>query len=515
MEIKIIFYKSSSRYYDTVCLQCETFPGYSQEKSINTLILTLDELKSFQDKVKKILDIIKNWTKSEYYVDGVCSSLQSVESILEIYACEKACKTCINHEDHCYSDVGWGCKYINAIQLRKGSSYSYRNKPYWYEFGYFDNGEWIVDKERILKLLHEQVSETHAEVCECFSMERLKNAIALLPDKIIVTDDDNCEWEYKYRQAPWGIQQTEIIGIKPREKEEPFSWRISAFDVVTEKDDEIKNEKKEIPSVTFADIGGIDEIVQQVREVIELPLVAPSIFQHYCIKPHKGILLYGPPGCGKTLIAKAVANEINAHFITVNGPEILNKYIGESESNLRKIFDEAKCLSPSVIYFDEFDSISSKRDAEGNPHMATVVNQLLTLMDGVEDSNQICVIASTNRIDMIDEAIRRPGRFDYVIEINKPSLEGCKAIFKIHTSKMPVDEDFNKDNFVEKYLVDCSGAEIAFVASEAAYNSIRRTIKLSDVFSRDYSFSITAENIIIEEDFIKAIQTLRVRHGKE
>lgn len=264
-----------------------------------------------------------------------------------------------------------------------------------------------------------------------------------------------------------------------------------------------------MPAVTFYDIGGIDEIVQQVREVIELPMVAPAIFSHYHIKPHKGILLYGPPGCGKTLIAKAIANEINAHFISVNGPEILNKYIGQSEENLRKIFEEAKRLSPTIIYFDEFDSIASKRDAEGNPLMATVVNQLLTLMDGMDESKRICAIASTNRIDMIDEAVRRPGRFDYVIEISKPSLEGCKSIFRIHTAKMPVDVGFDKDRFVEKCLVGCTGAEIAFVASEAAYNSIRRTVDIAEIFSKESSFEVSDEHIITECDFLKAVQMLK------
>lgn len=509
LEIKIVYYKSSSKYYDSVCLQCEGMNGYNQEKSTNTLCLTLDELKENQNKIRLILDIIKNWSKTEYYIDGACSSWQQIETILEIFECEKNCKSCINCNEYCYDNMGWGCKLLNVIQLRKGSYYHYRSNPYWYEYGYFDNGEWVVDKDRILNHLLKQASETHAEICECFSMERLQDAIALLPDKINVTDEKDCEWEYKYREAPWGMQQTEIIGIKPREKEEDSSWRLSALDFLNSSKDETEKEQKEVPTVTFADIGGIDEIVQHVREVIELPLVLPAVFEHYHIKPHKGILLYGPPGCGKTLLAKAVANEINAHFITVNGPEILNKYIGESESNLRKIFDEAKRLAPAVVYFDEFDSISLKRDAESNPHMATVVNQLLTLMDGMDDANKICVIASTNRIDMIDEAVRRPGRFDYVIEIKKPSLDGCKAIFRIHTSKMPVEESFDRDKFVEEYLVGSTGAEIAFVASEAAYNSIRRTIDLSKVFSNDFSFTVSSENIIKEEDFIKAVHSLK------
>jgi transitional endoplasmic reticulum ATPase len=333
-----------------------------------------------------------------------------------------------------------------------------------------------------------------------------------LPEKIVVTEDDSCEWEYKYREAPVGMKQTEVIGVKPRENHS-FSYGgglgISVSLGMSSKDSEQHDDfEKNVPSVTFGDIGGIDDIVQQIREVIELPLTAPAIFEHYHIKPHKGILLYGPPGCGKTLIAKAVANEINAHFISVNGPEILNKYIGQSEANLRKVFSEAKKNNPTIIYFDEFDSISSTRDADGNPLMATVVNQLLTLMDGIDDTSQICAIASTNRIDMIDEAVRRPGRFDYVIEIQRPSLEGCKTIFRIHTAKMPVDEAFDKDTFVSKYLTGCSGAEIAFVASEAAYNSIRRTVDIKQMFQKRYEFCVSAENIILECDFIKAAKTL-------
>lgn len=356
-------------------------------------------------------------------------------------------------------------------------------------------------------MLQKEVQEKYVEVCQHFSFERLEKILATLPDVIEATDDG--EWEYKYRDAPIGMKQSEIIGVKPKEKQsEGFgsSFSISLFGNNREESEEIA---KYIPSTTFKSIGGIDEIVQQVREVIELPLIAPALFEHYHIKPHKGILLYGPPGCGKTLIAKAIANEISAHFISVSGPEILNRYVGQSEENLRKIFDEAKKMNPTIIYFDEFDSISSTRDADGNPLMAGVVNQLLTLMDGIEENNRICAIASTNRIDMIDDAIKRPGRFDYVIEIQRPSPDGCKAIFGIHTEDMPIEKCFNKDNFVDRWLIGCSGAEIAFVASEAAYNSIRRTVDINYMFVHNQEINITDDNMIIEEDFIKAAKKLK------
>ena len=281
-----------------------------------------------------------------------------------------------------------------------------------------------------------------------------------------------------------------------------------------ESDEENKEveEKKNIPAVSFSDIGGLDNVIQQVREVIELPMVLPKIFEYYHLTPHKGILLYGPPGCGKTIIAKAIANEIKAHFISVKGPEILNKYVGQSEENLRRIFEEAREKQPAIIYFDEFDAISARRDAEDHLSLSTVVNQLLSLMDGL-DENRVCCIASTNRLDMIDEAIKRPGRFDYVIEIEKPSLEGCKAIFRIHTKQKPLDNSFDKDAFVKTYLDGLSGAEIAFVASEAAYNSIRRTININDVFS-GADIKLSENNVIMEIDFIRAVNTLKERKVK-
>ena len=511
MIIKIVFYKSSSQYYESLCESCRFFETYEQEKSTNTLTLGLDDLREKQQNIKSILTVIKSWSKTEYYINGNRASFYSVEAMLALFECEKRCSECVISNEYCYDETGWGCRYINSIALRR-ASYYHRSNLNWYEFGRFQDDVWIVDKDRILEQLKKEVAEKHVEACKFFALSRLESALLTLPEKIIVTDDDSCEWEYKYREAPVGMKQTEVIGVRPHEDHSydyggglgiSVSMRTSS-----ERGKQQENDEKNVPSVTFSDIGGIDDIIQQVREVIELPLIAPTIFEHYHIKPHKGILLYGPPGCGKTLIAKAVANEINAHFISVNGPEILNKYVGQSEANLRKLFDEAKRNNPTIIYFDEFDSISSTRDADGNPLMATVVNQLLTLMDGIDDTSQVCAIASTNRIDMIDEAVRRPGRFDYVIEIQRPSIEGCKTIFRIHTEKMPVDASFDKESFVSKYLMGCSGAEIAFVASEAAYNSIRRTVDIKRVFQKDVEFCVSDKNIILECDFIKAAKTL-------
>jgi SpoVK/Ycf46/Vps4 family AAA+-type ATPase len=163
------------------------------------------------------------------------------------------------------------------------------------------------------------------------------------------------------------------------------------------------------------------------------------------IKPHKGILLYGPPGCGKTMIAKAIANEINAHFIAIKGPELLNKYLGESEANLRKVFLDAREKQPAIIFFDEIDAVAQKRSSnESLRSESRFVTQLLSLMDGIEDYGKVCVIASTNRHEFLDDALLRPGRFDYNIYIDKPTKKGCRDIFCIKTRDMPISSELNE-----------------------------------------------------------------------
>ena len=510
MELRIVFYKSSSKYYESCCMKCELFDSYSNEGSKNTLTINENELREKRSQLSPILEIIKNWTKTEYYLeDTPCTSLE-VDRVLQLLGCEQA-KSSEVVGDHCFALNGWGCNRLDEITF-SASHYSYGSKYYWYDFGQFRDGIWKIDKERIKEYINGEAERKHLTICSHFDIERVYTEVDKLPDEIIVTDDETCTWEYKYREAAAGICQSEVIGVAPRNRYDSYSGSGFSIRVNDNRDDNSESKadsQRSIPDVSFSDIGGLDQIIQQVREVIELPMIAPDIFKYYHLTPHKGILLYGPPGCGKTLIAKAIANEIGAHFIVVNGPEILNKYIGESERNLRNVFENAKKNSPSIIYFDEFDAISQRRDSDDHLSLSTVVNQLLTLMDGIT-KNDICCIASTNRIDMIDEAIKRPGRFDYVIEIEKPSPEGCLAIFEIHTEQMPVEESFDKAYFVKNNLIGLTGAEIAFVASEAAYNSIRRTVDMKRVFAGE-GYQLSDQNQVIEFDFINAVKTLKER----
>ncbi len=226
------------------------------------------------------------------------------------------------------------------------------------------------------------------------------------------------------------------------------------------------------PRVSYEDIGGLDEELEQVREMIELPLSRPELFRRLGVDPPKGVLLYGPPGTGKTLIARAVAHEVDAEFITVSGPEIMSKYKGESEEHVREIFEEAEESAPAIVFFDEIDSIAGQRE-DGGDVENRVVAQLLSLMDGLDSRGDVIVIGATNRVDAIDPALRRGGRFDREIEIGVPDKTGRKEIFDVHTRGMPLAEDVS----VEKLAAQTHGfvgADIDALTTEAAMLTLRR-----------------------------------------
>ena len=225
------------------------------------------------------------------------------------------------------------------------------------------------------------------------------------------------------------------------------------------------------PGVTYEDIGGLDDELELVREMIELPLSEPELFQRLGVEPPSGVLLSGPPGTGKTLIARAVANEVDAHFLTISGPEIMSKYKGESEEQLRAKFEEARANAPSILFFDEIDSIAGTRDDDGDAENR-IVGQLLTLMDGLDPRGNVIVIGATNRVDTIDPALRRAGRFDREIQIGVPDVKGRKEILEVHTRGMPLDEDVSIDKIAGR-THGFVGADLDAVTSEAAMAAIR------------------------------------------
>jgi transitional endoplasmic reticulum ATPase len=262
-----------------------------------------------------------------------------------------------------------------------------------------------------------------------------------------------------------------------------------------------------VPSITYEDIGGLGNAVGRVREMIELPLRHPELFKRLGVEAPKGVLLHGPPGTGKTLIAKAIASETNANFYTIGGPEIMSKYYGESEEKLRNVFQQAEQNAPSIIFIDEIDSIAPKREEVSGEVERRIVAQLLSLMDGMSTRGKVVVIGATNRINAIDPALRRPGRFDREIEIGVPDRNGRLEILQIHTRGMPIAKDVN----LEK-LADIShgfvGADLQALAKEAAIRALRRVLPEVDLSSESIPADTLRKIIVTMQDFMDVIKEM-------
>jgi len=270
---------------------------------------------------------------------------------------------------------------------------------------------------------------------------------------------------------------------------------------------EITDEK--IPEITYEDIGGLKEEIKKIREMVEIPLKHPEIFQKLGIEPPKGVLLHGPPGTGKTLLAKAVANESEANFILLNGPEIMSKFYGESEKKIRDMFAEAEKTSPAIIFIDELDAIASKREDAVGEVERRVVSQILTMMDGLKSRGKVVVIGATNRINSIDPALRRPGRFDREIGINVPDKEGRLQILKIHTRGMPLTKNVNL-NELASVTHGFVGADLEALTKEAAMNVLRKFLpKLKLDGDEQIPKNILEKLVVKQEDFKDALKIVR------
>lgn len=400
---------------------------------------------------------------------------------------------------------GWGYSALDAISryLPEDREQLF-TEVFWFQIGHFGReGLWQVDKHQMLAILRQQAEDKLLHLCPSFDFTSTEAIIQRLPEQIDTNENPN--WTVYYTRR--------VVGSRVERKPAGIIHKLTgggnktSFGAAAEKaapdtaseSEAAQERKRNIPKISFGEIGGIDDIITQVREVIELPLRKPELFRHLGITPHKGMMLYGAPGCGKTMVAKAIANEVEAHFISVKGPELINKYQGASEENLRDLFEEAREMQPAIIFFDEIDAIAQSRsDAETLRTDARFVNQLLSLMDGVEEYGRVCVIGATNRVELIDDALLRPGRFDYQLEVKKPDAAGCQRIFEIVTRNMPVDTQVDKPEF-GRGLEGLTGAEISFIAREAAYNSLRRNLHTDEGFDLEKMERYEVRDITINE----------------
>ncbi|MBT7920089.1 MAG: AAA family ATPase, partial [Nitrosopumilus sp.] len=258
----------------------------------------------------------------------------------------------------------------------------------------------------------------------------------------------------------------------------------------------------QIPDVSWDDVGGLDELKEELQEAIEWPLKHKEAFEYAHVKPPKGVLLYGPPGTGKTLIAKAVAKTTESNFISIKGPELLSKWVGESEKGVREIFRKARMAAPCIIFFDEIDALVPKRGSAGSDSHVTenIVSQILTEIDGLEELNNVLIIGATNRLDIVDPALLRPGRFDRVIEVPNPDIKGIEMIFKIHTKDKPLSEDVDLKKITE-LSKGFSGAEIEEVCNRASLCGVKRFVENKEKSVKTIK--------ITQKDFEKSLEEIK------
>ena len=296
----------------------------------------------------------------------------------------------------------------------------------------------------------------------------------------------------------------QVIGVSPPASDAVLVSQKTQFNITTSSG---VLRGADTQGIAYEDIGGLKDVIQRVRETIELPLRHPEIFEKLGIEAPKGVLLHGPPGTGKTLLAKAVANESNSHFISISGPEIMSKFYGESEARLREIFKEAREKAPSIIFVDEIDSIAPKREEVTGEVERRVVSQLLSVMDGLEARGKVVVIAATNRPNALDPALRRPGRFDREIEIRVPDKRGRLEVLQIHTRNMPLDKDVDQDR-IAAVTHGFVGADLEYLCKEAAMKCLRRLLPELNLQEEKVSPETLQKLIIQKNDFENAIREI-------
>lgn len=518
----IYFGEVDSPEYEKAVLTAAKFDHFlpaTEDNKLNTIETNNQEIVEKYPLFEQLINTIGSWQLAGVRFKGrEIDPVSWFLSIKDITECAIGYNESDDKSNYCDDKKSncWGCKHLKGIILRHPDAPFQKQFKYWYQYGAYINATtWAVNKEELTEALTQIVEKKNIDFCPIFRPAFFRKIIAALPAFIDVTDTEN--WAQVYPEDSISdVRRWEAISVQHKIQSTEKDRFDSESDPTGMGKQKTRGRKegenkylRYVPETSFDDVGGIDDIIMQIREVIELPIKKPELFDHLGIRPYRGILLWGEPGNGKTLIAKAIAHEVRAHFIPVVGPDILNKNFGESEFNLREIFEEARTLQPSIIFFDELDSIAQSRLAgETSKWYATVVNQLLSLMDGIRGFGNVTVLASTNRPDLLDPAFMRPGRFDYKLEVRKPNLVGCKKVLEIATRNMPLANDVNLLTFAEK-VIGYSAAEITFLAKEAALVALRRAIDIRAAVEDPDSVPDFSKLEVKKDDFFTALIILK------
>ncbi|MBU1041103.1 MAG: AAA family ATPase [Proteobacteria bacterium] len=428
---------------------------------------SLEEAVSLRDVILDLWEQVQARPGAKLFLDSRPLDLDGLRQVLRVMDCAQAYDQEQRGDAHCAPRSGWdwGCLYLADVSPQTGA-----------------HG---LDRPALKELLAREAEARWLDLCPHFASARVAAKVDGLSDA--------------------------ALNALPKDKEaggkvlRPGQASPGAGASVSE---------RVIQVTTYADVGGLDEVVAALRETIELPIRHPEVLRRLGVAPHRGVLLHGPPGCGKTLLARAVACESGARFFPVSGPELITKWHGESEERLRELFMQAQEAQPAIIFFDEIDAIAQARSSSESLRLdARFTAQLLTLMDGIYDLGRVFILAATNRPDLLDKALLRPGRFDAVIEIPRPDRVGLKRILEIHARRLPLADGVDLGK-VARRMAGLTGADVAYVAREGAYACLRRSMPLGSVLREAEAIPEEAlgQLQVTEADLLAALQKLRQRN---
>jgi transitional endoplasmic reticulum ATPase len=472
LEIRVIFRRTGSPAFAEALALAQgqpTFRESGERPREFSVSFNQDQL----DAYDRLMERVGGWANTRVFLNGQPVDRERLEGLL---ACYRRRLLAPDRRAYCAGAAVHETRVGPARQLFpcRMIPISETNHRGWFQFGRLTRERvFVVDKGQLRQAVHESLQRTLAVHCPALFPAEVDNIIDRLPDRIDPRSDP--QWTYK---EGWHNGQFVPVGVEKRGRQgEERAPAAAAHDLARGRPAAAPPAPaRAVPSVRWRDIGGLGPQIKLVRENLELPLRYPGVFERLGVQARCGLLLSGPPGTGKTLIAKALASECNAHLCLINGPEVLSKWHGESEANLRRIFDEARDLQPSVVLIDEIDSIAPDRGRVSHNFEAVLVSQLLSLMDGLYDRGRVVVVATTNRPEHVDPALRRPGRFDLQMEIGLPDEAGREEILRIHTRAMPLLGDVD----LRAVAADCdgmSGADLAALCREAGMECMRDVLE--------------------------------------
>jgi AAA+ superfamily predicted ATPase len=503
LPLSITFGKSTSPLYVHAVQLAQAIAGYRQTGQGKELVHAVTVTVSLAheatwEKLHQLLRLVSAWRSASIHMAGQPVRYWALAGRL---AQVKACYArklrhgagagyCSGQSTPGAEPTSFGCRFCKGVSREVDGS-GYRGDS-WIRFGTLSvrRDSFRVDKTAILRTLEQQARTNACLFCPAFHWRRVRADVDDLPDVIKLGGDSKFEVKYST------INPKKALGIQPKETADNADL---LFGLEAGERPAAPPQTRNVPNVRYSDIAGQDAALEQIKNVVELPLKYAAYFEALQVEPQRGVLLYGPPGNGKTLLAKAVATESNAHFELISGPEILSRWVGQSEENLRHVFERARQLAPSVVLIDELDSIAARREHLSQHYDVQLLAQLLVLLDGLEARGRVAVIATTNRLEAVDPAVRRPGRFDYHIEVPCPDHEGRVGILRVCLAKMKTRRGLHSEALAEN-TGGFSGAKLAALCREAGLHAIQRGL----------AQGIPARKLVVSgSDFRHALVSLR------